>query len=126
MDNNSCYKIEINFFNNDDKDDEVAEYGKLDRFEIMQVYAILLIKAKKLKERWLNDSKITLDVAEKQFDEYVEHFNKKYYKEIQYRWLENYLYDDETRDDLERKCNRLESIVKELQDKYDDDTYYLY
>ncbi len=43
-----------------------------------------------------------------------------------YKWLEKYLYDEETRDELEHKCWKLESIVEELQDKYDDNTIYIY
>lgn len=43
-----------------------------------------------------------------------------------FKKLEKYLYEDTTRNELEKKCWRLEGIVKELQDKYDDDTSYIY
>lgn len=43
-----------------------------------------------------------------------------------FKKLEHYLYDDLTHDELEKKCNRLELIVEELQEKYEDETYYSY
>lgn len=43
-----------------------------------------------------------------------------------FKKMEHYLYDDLTHEELEKKCYRLEAIVEELQEKYNDETYYSY
>ncbi len=43
-----------------------------------------------------------------------------------YKHLERYLYDDMSYSELEDKCYRLENIVEELQEKYQDETIYTY
>ena len=39
-------------------------------------------------------------------------------------WLEMKLYDDKPRSELEKENAYLRSIIEELQDKYNDETYY--